>query len=226
MAQYIEVSGASFGNGHSDNPTYSFSVGTGDIYLSGSGGWVNSPTGISKATLTAGVKLKVTDNTIQYVTCSVDSGFTCTNTISYASWTPISPTPTVTPSSTPPNVSKLSLQVEETVPATNVTYRLTYNINGFKASNFTAVGNAGVQEIDLFITGTPNGTGTMTVTRILPDGSADAAGYVVATALGCNVSPTGNQSFTNGETVSETFSITNFSHGDSIGVYVLEGNPP
>lgn len=223
MAQYIEVSGASFGNGHSDNPTYSFTVGTGDIYLSGSGGWVNSPTGISKATLTAGVKLKVTDNTIQYVTCSVDSGFTCADTISYASWTPISPTPTVTPSTTPPNSSFISLEVEDTVAGTPV-YRATYNINGYKAAYLEATSMTGVQEVQLFQTGTPNGTGTVTITRTSPDGTADDAGYVNGFGTGATVSPSGNQAFTNGESISETFTITGFSEGDSVGFYVLEGD--
>lgn len=124
MAQYLAISGSSFGNAHSDNPTYAFSVGTGDIFLSGSGGYVNTPTGITKATLTAGIKLKVTDETIAAVTCSVESGFTCTDTIAYATWTAPSPTPTVTPTITPtatpaPSGTTFSITAEYTlnVPA-------------------------------------------------------------------------------------------------------------
>lgn len=100
MAQYIEVQGTSFGNAHSDNPTYAFTVGTGTVLLSGSGGYVNAATGITKAELTSGVKLKVSDDTISAVTCSVESGqgFTCDAHFEYATWTVASPTPTPTPS--------------------------------------------------------------------------------------------------------------------------------
>jgi hypothetical protein len=222
MAQYIQVTGASFGNGHSDNPTYAFSVTPGDVYLSGSGGYVNAATGITKAELTSGVKLLLTSDVPNAVTCSVESGVTCADTISYATWIHPSPTATPTPTTTPPNASVLSLNVEDSVSGVTPIYRVTYNINGFKAASFEATSMAGVNEITLFITGTPNGTGTATVTRVYPDGIADEDGYVVATPVGCTVSPTGNQDFTSGDTISETFTITNFSHGDSIAFYVLE----
>lgn len=103
MAQYIQVSGTSFGNAHSDDPTYAFSAASGDVFLSGSGGYVNSPTGITKAQLTAGVKLKVSDDGITSVTCTVEAGFTCTGQTEVASWVPpsISATPSITPTATP-----------------------------------------------------------------------------------------------------------------------------
>ena len=99
MAQYIEVSGTSFGNAHSDDPTYAFTVGSGTVFLSGSGGYVNAASGITKAELTNGVKLKVSDDTITAVTCSVEDNFTCTDHIEYATWVIASPTPS--PTSTP-----------------------------------------------------------------------------------------------------------------------------
>lgn len=222
MPQYIFVSASSFGNGHNDNPTYTFSVGSGTIFLSGSGGYVNNPTGITKATLdNPGVFLELSDENITYVTCSVDSGFNCAGTIKYVTWTPA---PSPTPTSTPPATSFASIEVEDTVDGIAPTYRAVVAIEGFKTMTIDGVGMAGVNQIPLFITGTVTGNGTITVTRINPDGTADEDGYVEVTGLGCTINPSGQSAFTTGQTVNKLFNVTNFSHGDSVGVYVLESN--
>lgn len=222
MAQYIQVQGTSFGNAHSDNPTYAFTEGSGaGIYLSGSGGYVNAATGITKATLTSGVKLKVENDLATAVTCSVESGFTCTNEFEYATWTIVSPTPTPSPQAT----STVSVTAEENVTG-NVTYRVVFAINGFKSSTIDVVGNAGQSTADLFITGTPDGSGTVTVTRISPDGTVDADTDVTPTVSGCSISPSTTQTTSSGNTLSQVFNVTLFSHGDSIDISISEGGAP
>ena len=139
MAQYIQVSGVSFGNGHTDNPTYAFSVGSGDIFLSGSGGYVNSPTGISKATLTSGVNLYLSDDNVTAVTASVESGFTCAGQIAYATWLVPSVTPSITP--TPTGTPALGncqfVFVPDSVDTTG--YGLRYNLGGEINTLFAAL---------------------------------------------------------------------------------------
>ena len=225
MAQYIQVSAASFGNAHSDDPTYAFTEGSGQgIFLSGSGGYVNAPTGITKATLTSGVKLKVNNDAATAVTCSVESGFTCAGQFEYASWVIPSPSPTPTPTNSPPISSFASIEVEDTVDGVVPEYRAAIAIEGFKTITISGVSMFGVNEVSLIHTGTVTGNGTITVTRINPDGTADEDGYVEVTGLGCNINPSGQSAFTTGQTVNKLFDITNFDHGDAVGVYVLESN--
>ena len=61
MAQYKDLNGDNFGNGLGTGTTFKIinsGSNTGNIYLSGSGGYVNSPTGITKAALDAGINVK------------------------------------------------------------------------------------------------------------------------------------------------------------------------
>lgn len=223
MAQYIQVTGTSFGNAHSDNPTYAFTVGSGDIYLSGSGGYVNSPTGITKAALTSGVKLSVTDDLITAVTCSVESGFTCTGEFEYATWSLITPTPTPSPVISTLRIELLAVQETGTWPE----YTVVVNMNGYKSATRivqqTDV-NQVIDEVDLILTGTPNGTGTITVSRTAPDATVgDAADIAVSQLNGHTTSPT-SKSFTAGQTVTnESFSVSGFDHGEDITITIGEG---
>ena len=77
-------------------------------------------------------------------------------------------------------------------------------------------------------TGTITGSGTITVTRIAPDGTAADAGDVACTvfagpqngSVSCSPSVV---SISNGSTVSATFTISNFELSDDIQIDVFEG---
>jgi hypothetical protein len=224
MAQYIFVSASSFGNGHSSDTTYSFSVGTGTIFLSGSGGYVNNPTGITKATLDdPGVYLELSDESLTYVTCSVDTGFTCANTIKYVSWTPpVTPTPTPTGTY---SVATLSLQAVQEL-GTYPTYNVQVAINGYKTFSSTLVQTTSAQVTDttvLIKTGTPNGTGTITVTRVDPDNTVTDLTSITVGGVGFTSTPS-LRSYSSGDTVGAvTFSITGFTDGEDFTVDIAEG---
>jgi hypothetical protein len=106
MAQYKDFNGANFGNAHQSDTTYKvvkapLSDGTpssGSIYLSGSGGYVNSPTNISKASLDAGINVRIDDNDVTRSIVEVENG-TCDGEQAFATW--VFPTPTATPTNTP-----------------------------------------------------------------------------------------------------------------------------
>lgn len=226
MAQYIFVSASSFGNAHSDSPTYSFSVGTGTIYLSGSGGYVNSPTGISQATLDdPGVYLELSDESLTYVTCSVDSGFTCAGTVKYVSWTPApSPTPTSTPT-----VSNVSIYLEAIAQesATWPEYTVVVAINGFKSTTRTLQqtnSNGVTDNFALSLTGTPDGTGTITFSRTSPDSTvADSTTLTVSQLNGHTTSPA-SDTYTNGQAITNvSFSVSGFDLGETLEIDIREG---
>lgn len=225
MAQYIEVSGVSFGNGHTDNPTYAFSVGSGDIFLSGSGGYVNSPTGISKATLSSGIKLYLSSDTATAVTASVESGFTCTGQTAYATWVIPSPSPTPSPTPTPVE-STVTFYVAEAVVGIPI-WRANVAIEGTKTFNLdvsgSALGNEGTQT--LFVVGSVTGNGTITVTRLSPDNTVDdlTTVEVIVNGGSIGVVPTGQQNITSGSVANESFTISNLTIGDDIRIEVYEG---
>ena len=106
MAQYKDFNGANFGNAHQSSTTYKVikapladgNPSSGSIYLSGSGGFVNSPTGITKATLDAGINIKIDDNDVTRSIVEVENG-TCDGEQAFATW--VFPTPTATPTNTP-----------------------------------------------------------------------------------------------------------------------------
>jgi hypothetical protein len=228
MAQYIEVSGVSFGNGHSDNPTYAFTVGTGDIFLSGSGGYVNSPTGITKATLTSGIKLYLSDDNATAVTASVESGFTCVGTTAYASWVIPSPTPTPTPTTTPVISSvliellaaaqELGTWPEYTVQIAMVGYKtLTRIVQQTSASQLN-------DNFDMILTGTPDGTGTITVSRTAPDATVtDATAITIGQSDGFTTTPT-VRTYTIGQAITNvSFDVSGFDHGENMTINISEG---
>ena len=106
MAQYKDFNGANFGNAHQSDTTYKIvkaplsngNPSSGSIYLSGSGGYVNSPTGISKASLDAGINVRIDDNDVTRSIVEVENG-TCDGEQAFATW--VFPTPTATPTNTP-----------------------------------------------------------------------------------------------------------------------------
>lgn len=98
MAQYKDFNGANFGNGVGTGTTFEVinsGSNTGDIYLSGSGGYVNSPTGITRAELDAGIRLKFTNDFICQALVCVENG-ACSGSCEEANWC-TSPTPTPSP---------------------------------------------------------------------------------------------------------------------------------
>lgn len=99
MAQYLAITGSSFGHGHLDNPTYTITANEGTVLLSGSGGYVNAATAITKAALTSGIKVKLSSDSATSVTATVNSGFNCDSETAQGTWT--LPTPTSTPTGTP-----------------------------------------------------------------------------------------------------------------------------
>lgn len=116
MAQYLAITGSSFGNGHNDNPIYTITADAGTVYRSGSatgtqpaGGYVFTPATASKAELTTGIKVKV-DNSATEVTATVNGGYQCAGTTAVQSWT-IDPTPTATPTGTPTQTPTPSAQI-------------------------------------------------------------------------------------------------------------------
>lgn len=224
MAQYLEITGTSFGNAHGDDPTYAFTIGSGDIFLSGSGGYVNSPTGITKAVLTSGVKLKISDDTATAVTCSVESGFTCTNEFEYATWTLTSPTPSATPAT---SVLRIELQAAGTELGTWPEYTVVVSINGYKTATRVVQQtdiNQVIDEVDLILTGTPDGGGTITISRTAPDATVtDVTDLTIGQLSGFTSNPT-NKSFTINQAITnEGFIISGFDHGEDIIVNIAEG---
>ena len=109
MAQYKDLNGDNFGNGLGTGTTFKIinsGSNTGNIYLSGSGGYVNSPTGITKAALDAGINVKFENDSICQVLVEVENG-ACAGTTAEAYWcTTPTPTPTTTP--TPTNLAVFS----------------------------------------------------------------------------------------------------------------------
>lgn len=98
MAQYKDFNGANFGNGLGSSTTFKVinsGSNTGDIFLSGSGGYVNSPTGISKASLDAGINLKFSNDFICQALVVVENG-ECSGSEAEANWC-VTPTPTSSP---------------------------------------------------------------------------------------------------------------------------------
>jgi|SRR6056300_678623 hypothetical protein len=98
MAQYKDFNGANFGNGVGSSTTFEVinsGSNTGNIYLSGSGGYVNSPTGITKAELDAGINLKFDNDLICQALVCVENG-ACSGSCEEANWC-VTPTPTPSP---------------------------------------------------------------------------------------------------------------------------------
>ena len=112
MAQYKDFNGANFGNAHQSDTTYKVvkapladgNPSSGSIYLSGSGGYVNSATGITKATLDAGINIKIDDNDVTRSIVEVENG-TCDGEQAFATWVFPTPTPTPTITPTPTNLA-------------------------------------------------------------------------------------------------------------------------
>lgn len=233
MAQYIFVSGSFFGDNHNDSPTYAFSMpagSSGSIFLSGSGGYVNSPTGIPKITLEdTGSFLKVDDNTITQLTCSVEVGFNCTTQEAYFNWIIPSSTPTPTATTTPtpsPNPSTVTFTLDaDQESATNVQYDITVTIAGFKSTTktMTSSGSLVTNTLDLLKTGTVTGTGTITVTRTTPDATTAVTPTTIDVGgTGFTSTPT-QKSFNSGDTISnESFSISSFNEGEDISIDISE----
>lgn len=120
MPQYLAITGSGFGNGHGDNPTYALTADVGTVYLSGSGGYVNSAAAIPKADFTSGVKISV-DDLANTVTATVNSGFSCAGETSQTSIIP--PTPTGTPTGTPtptPSAQTRTLLITDVEPDSTI----------------------------------------------------------------------------------------------------------
>lgn len=106
MAQYKDFNGDNFGNAHQSDTTYKVvkapladgNPSSGSIYLSGSGGYINAATGITKATLDAGINIRIDDNDVTRSIVEVENG-TCDGQQAFAIW--VFPTPTATPTNTP-----------------------------------------------------------------------------------------------------------------------------
>ena len=109
MPQTIYITMTASGSSHSGTTTYEASVPTGTV----------SPnSGITAANLNAGVSFIVSSDSVSEITCSVENGV-CTGEETYATWVPVSPSPSasppnsspaapspsVTPSTSPPNSS-------------------------------------------------------------------------------------------------------------------------
>lgn len=226
MAQYIFVSASAFGNGHSDNPTYSFSVGTGTIFMSGSGGYVLNPVNITKSTLdNPGVKLELSDENISYVTCSVDAGFTCEGTISYVSWVPApTPTPTATPATSYVLIELLAAAQET---GTWPEYTVQINMVGYKNVTRIVQQTSPVQlndNFEMILTGTPDGTGTITISRTAPDATpVDSCAITIGQSDGFTTSPTFRSYLTGQSITNASFSVSGFDHGEDMTINISEG---
>lgn len=178
MAQFIFLSGSFFGRGHDDNPTYKITTASGqpsyDIFLSGSGGYVNSPTGITKNTLeNVGVNIKVDNNSVTQSYVEVESGFSCTGQTAIIDWGD-----DYEPGAFRGYVSS-SIHLQNTSTNTSITYRISVNMNGYEAIQFdvTSTGTIYNQTNLLTRTDDPNssiGTGTVGVTRLEDSGGTDS----------------------------------------------------
>jgi len=115
MAQFKDFNGANFGNAHQSDTTYKIvkaplangNPSSGSIYLSGSGGYVNSPTNISKASLDAGINVRIDDNDVTRSIVEVENG-TCDGEQAFATWVFLTPTATPTNTPTPTNLAIFS----------------------------------------------------------------------------------------------------------------------
>jgi hypothetical protein len=97
MAQNITVTGGSFGSSHQPSTTYAITVASGTVALTAGG----PSTGITKAELTNGVAITVSDNNITQCTITVENG-PCINQSAIASWSQVATaTPTPAPTATP-----------------------------------------------------------------------------------------------------------------------------
>ena len=146
-------------------------------------------------------------------------------------------TPTLTPTLTPTPTSSSTLgQFSLTgnygvVGYSTVSYKADFVFTGLKnmslsagpdVSCSTGCTNTGTP----FVTGTVDGTGTITVTRVAPDGTADDAGDIsinVNDGSGISISTANNpQTFINGTTISYTWNISGWTTSEDIDVIVFE----
>lgn len=130
MAQYLAITGSSFGNGHNDNPIYTITADVGTVYRSGSatgtipqGGYAFTPATASKAELTAGINVKV-DLAATEVTATVNGGYQCAGETAVQSWTieaSPTPTPTTTTTQTPtPSAQSRTLVLTDVEPDSTI----------------------------------------------------------------------------------------------------------
>lgn len=177
MAQFVFLSGSFFGRGHEDNPTYKITTASGqssyDIFLSGSGGYVNSPTGITKNTLeNVGVNIKVDNDFVTQSYVEVESGFNCSGETAIVDWGD-----DYEPGRKRGYVSS-SIHLTSTSTNSSITYRISVNMNGYEALQFDVTSTGTVSTSTNFLTRTddPNstiGTGTVGVTRLSDTGGSD-----------------------------------------------------
>jgi hypothetical protein len=81
MAQNININPISIGSNHDASTTYTFTVDSGTVTLFGG----DPATGISKASLEAGIIITVSDDNLIYATCTVENG-TCQGQTSTVYW--------------------------------------------------------------------------------------------------------------------------------------------
>ena len=81
MAQNININPISIGSSHDASTTYTFTVESGTVTLFGG----DPATGISKASLEAGIIITVSDDNLIYAICTVDNG-TCQGQTSIVYW--------------------------------------------------------------------------------------------------------------------------------------------
>ena len=233
MAQYIFVSGSFFGDSHNDSPTYAFEISpaaSGGILLSGSDGYTSASTGLTKEFLEeTGSFIRIDDNTLEIITCSVEAGFNCSGQEAYFQWVLPSNTPTPTPTTTvtpTPNPSTVTFTlIADQESATNVQYDVTVNIAGFKSTTktMTSSGSLVTDTLDLLKTGTVTGTGTVTVTRTTPDATTAVTPTTIDVGGTGFTSTPSQKSFNSGDTISnESFSISSFNEGEDISIDISE----
>lgn len=235
MAQFVFLSGSFFGRGHDDNPTYKITSASGQlpytIFLSGSGGYVNSPTGITKNTLeNVGVNISVSNDFVTRSVVEVESGFSCTGEQAIFDWGD-----DYEPGAKRAFVSA-SIINNDTGTNASITYRISVGMDGFNSIQFDVSSSGAVSNYVEFLTRTtdPNsaiGEGTVGVTRLkdsVSDTTADGIYSITVSALPpadfnvANGSDTGNA----GDTPSVSATIGNttpFEKDEYIFVEISEG---
>lgn len=238
MAQYVNITGSSFGGGHDDNPTYALSLPasrpyggtpfpTGIALNDGAGNYNQPATGITKAELTAGIAVEFEDNYITSSIITVESGFQCTGESIEVAWTDDYEDGIFY------GEAYVTMSLVSTATNTSVTYRVTVNLDGYDPNTFDVTSTGTIAYTTKKLTrdaGTVDGTGTVTVTRLSDSSGADTTadeGYTItagayAPASDFNTS-NGTDSGTAGDTPSLNASITNWERDDIVTIFIEEG---
>jgi len=238
MAQYVNITGSSFGNGHDDNPTYAISLPasrpyggspfpTGIALNDGAGNYTEPATGITKAELTAGIAVEFEDNYITSSIITVESGFQCTGESIEVAWGDDYEDGIFY------GEAYVTMSLTNTGTNTSVTYRVTVNMDGYDINQFDVTSTGTIAYTNKKLTrdaGTVDGTGNVTVTRLSDSSGTDTTadeGYSIAVSAypatsDFNVT-NGSEIGNAGDTPSLNASITNWERDDIMIIEIEEG---